>query len=556
MTMLDRGHAGGLATAGPVRRIRDSAVVVCVYAGLYLALDWISFVDELPAVGFTLWNPPPACSLALLLAKGLRYAPMVLLVTLASDGLVAGFPAGLIPTVVADAIIAAGYTGVAVALQRFAHADQGFRSVSDITCFLVALILGVPMIAGLATGTFVLMQALPPAQFASAAGHFWIGDLTGIAGLLPALINGNAARKRWNELKPTHRWFDIAVFATGLALALSIVFGVANEQELHFFYLLLLPVIWIAVRHGLPWSAMAVLVTQAALISTVIALHYPSADFLAFQLLSMTVSATGLLVGAVVTERQHAESSLRRQQAELDRMARLTTAGALGMAVAHEISQPLATIATYTHACRQMLRQDFTDREVLLETMAKAEAEVLRAGVIVDRLRDFLSNRDRRLGRVDLGAVAQEIVAALADDARGRGVDIQVDAPAAVLVTVDRLQIEQVLVNLVRNAIEATSGHGRREGHVRVRVRDAGDAVEVAVEDDGPGVPVDMAKHLFEAFQTSKHRGMGLGLWLSREFIGGHGGRLWWDSNTVAGARFVFSLPYNPGELLPGATGD
>jgi C4-dicarboxylate-specific signal transduction histidine kinase len=123
--------------------------------------------------------------------------------------------------------------------------------------------------------------------------------------------------------------------------------------------------------------------------------------------------------------------AVRRQQAELDRAARLTTAGALGMAVVHQISQPLATIATYTHACSQFLRSDSTDPGVLAETIAKVEAEVLRAGTVVERLRDFLSSGNRCVTPVDLGAVAREIVAALTQNARQRGVDIQVHAPTS-----------------------------------------------------------------------------------------------------------------------------
>jgi two-component system sensor kinase FixL len=524
-------------------RARNSMVALCIYSGLYLALDWISFVHVLPAVGFTLWNPPPACSLALLLTRGLAFAPALFVVSFISDGLVAGYPAGLAPTLVADLIIAIGYTAVAIALKRFSNARHGFRGVADVAWFLLIAVLGVLAIACLTTGAFVLMHVLSSAQFASAVRHFWIGDLTGIVGLFPALISIPLVRHDWNKMVPSQRLLDVATFIAGLTVALYVIFGVFGHRELHFFYLLLLPVIWVAVRHGLAWSAMAVLVAQLGLISTVIALDSPASEFLAFQLLSLTISSTGLLVGAVVTERQRAEASLRRQQAELDRMARLTTAGALGMAVVHQISQPLATIATYTHACRQLLQTGSVDKRVLAETMEKAEAEVLRAGVIVERLRDFLSDGNKHLSPVDLGAVAHEIVATLADSARRRGVDIEVQTLSIPSVMLDRIQIEQVLVNLIRNAIDAMAGQDRGEKHIRIGIRDIDDEVEVVVEDDGPGISPEVAKRLFEPFETSKRSGMGLGLWLSRELVHRHGGRLWWDPATAAGARFVFRLP-------------
>jgi two-component system, LuxR family, sensor kinase FixL len=543
MTSLHGALMPGTVTAEGLIRIRDASIAVCVYSGLYIGLDWLSFVHVLPTTGFTLWNPPPACSLALLLIKGLGYAPVVFVVGFISDGLVAGFPAGLTPSLVADVITAGGYTAVAVAWQRLSRTGHGLADVTDVAWFLSVTAFGVLAIAGAATAALVLIDVLPPSSFASAVGHFWIGDITGIAGLLPALMNVRSVRDRWKELMPSQRLIDIATFTIGLGLGLFIVFGVAGYQKLHFFYLLLLPVIWVAVRHGLPWSTMAVLATQLALIATVIALGYAAHEFLAFQFLSLTVSTTGLLVGAIVTERQRAEASLRRQQADLDRMGRLTTAGALGMAVAHQISQPLATIATYTHACRQLLQSDRTDRTVLAETMAKAEAAVLRTGVIVDRLRGFLSNGDRHLSPLDLGAVARGIVAALTDEASRHGVDIHVDAMPTPPVMADRVQIEQVLVNLMRNAIEALAGQAGDGKNVRVVIRELGQKVEVAIEDNGPGVSPELAKRLFQPFETNKRNGMGLGLWLSRELVKGHGGCLWWDADTAVGTRFVFCLP-------------
>jgi two-component system, LuxR family, sensor kinase FixL len=517
--------------------------IVCIYACAYMALDWVSFVYVLPTTSFTLWNPPPACSLALLLLGGLGYAPVLFVVSFVSDGLIAGFPTGIAPTAVADAITAAGYTSVAFTLHRLSHADQWFQSVADVARFLLVVALGVLAIAGLTTAAFVLLHGFPMAQFPPAVIHFWIGDLTGIVGLLPVLMSTHSVCQRWSEQTPLQWSGDISIFTAGLTLALVFVFGIAGYRELHFFYLLLLPVIWVAVRHGFAWSAAAVLATQLGVVSTVVALDYVSSEFLEFQFLLLTIGATGLLVGAVVTERQRAERDLRRRQAELDRMTRLTTAGALGMAVVHQISQPLATIATYLHACRQVLVSGSDARGILAETMTKAEVEVLRAGGIVDRLRDFSSHGSRRLSRVDLGVVARGIVAAVADDAHRHGVDIQLSERSIAPVVVDRVQIEQVLINLIRNAIDAAAGNDAGDKRVRVALRDFGDEVEVIVEDDGPGVAPELALRLFEPFETTKRSGMGLGLWLSRQLVEGHGGRLWWDPDTTAGARFVFRLP-------------
>ena len=116
--------------------------------------------------------------------------------------------------------------------------------------------------------------------------------------------------------------------------------------------------LWIGVRHGLPWCAIAILIEQLSLIYVFVLRDYSMPEFIDFQLVSLAIATTGLVLGTVVTERQRTELRLRDHQAELDRMARLTTAGALGSAIVHEISQPLATIATYAHACRVVLTSD------------------------------------------------------------------------------------------------------------------------------------------------------------------------------------------------------
>jgi two-component system, LuxR family, sensor kinase FixL len=522
---------------------RQAVIVVCVYVASYAALDWISLVQVLPGVGFTLWNPPPAASLALLVLKGLRFAPALFVAGVISDGLVGGFLLGIQPTLASDLIIAIGYTGIAAALRHFADAGQGFPRVADVVWLLLIVGAGTFAVACLAVAVLMMMHALPPDLVVASIRHFFIGDLTGIVGLLPVLLTIPQAWDRWKEVSPVTRIFDLGVFALGLGFALSVVFGVARSQELQFFYLLLPPVVWIGVRHGLPWCAMAILVDQLAFISIITLLDYPTADFLAFQILSLAVTATGLILGAVVTERQRAERSLRQRQAELSRVARLTTAGALGAAVVHEISQPLATVATYAYACRQLLGSEPADLELLGRTMVNVEAEIRRAGEIVERLRDFLAKSEPRWCSIDLAETTHKVVSVLADEARTHRVTVRIDARPLPRIAADHIQIEQVLVNVIRNAIEAVADCINRERWVRIRLGQVDAEVQIEIEDNGPGVSPDIAQHLFEPFETSKVRGMGLGLSLSREIVKAHGGSLRWDATVAVGARFVLRLP-------------
>jgi C4-dicarboxylate-specific signal transduction histidine kinase len=333
---------------------------------------------------------------------------------------------------------------------------------------------------------------------------------------------------------------DVGAFALGLALAFWIVFGVAPPHEFQFFYLLLLPVIWIGVRHGLPLCAVAILIEQVTLVALAVLLNYPTSDFIAFQILSLVIAVAGLLLGAVVTERQHAELQLRQQQAELSRVTRLATAGALGSAIVHEISQPLATLATYAHACRLLPSKGAHTEPLLMETLTKIESEALRAGEIVARLRNFLSKRETQLAPLALGETARRVAGALADEARLHGVEVRVETQPETSTITDRVQVEQLLVNLIRNGIEAAGERTSGEGRVRVRIGRSNGGIRVDVEDNGPGVAPDMMRHLFEPFTTNKPRGMGLGLLLSRQIAESHGGKLWCERSSPAGAHFAF----------------
>jgi C4-dicarboxylate-specific signal transduction histidine kinase len=175
--------------------------------------------------------------------------------------------------------------------------------------------------------------------------------------------------------------------------------------------------------------------------------------------------------------------------------------------------------------------------------MANVESEIRRAGDIVERLRDFLGKSQPRWRSIDLAETTHKVVSVLADEARTHRVIVRIEAHPLPRIAADHVQIEQVLVNVIRNAIEAVADCINRERWVRIRLRRIGGEVQVEVEDNGPGVSPDIAKHLFEPFETSKLRGMGLGLSLSREMIKAHGGSLEWDATVAVGARFVLRLP-------------
>jgi len=343
------------------------------------------------------------------------------------------------------------------------------------------------------------------------------------------------------ETRPPLLLIDGAVFLAGVMMALWLIFGFERANEFHFFYLLFLPVSWIAMRAGFAGAAIGVCAAHLLLVAVISWGGYPATTFMAYQLLVLALAVTGLLLGAVVDERRRSDELVRGQHAEMARMARHTTAGAMGVSLAHQISQPLSNVAMYLHVCRQLLSTNPAEPAPIADALDRAAGQLRLAKELLERLRDFVSRGTLRPAPTDLGALTRKVVALAEDDARAHGVSVRLEAGTIPPVRVDALQLEQTLINLINNAVDAAAEGG---GLVTIRVARMGRGVRIEIEDNGPGVSEEVAGNLFEPFVTTKAKGMGLGLALSRELIGAHGGSIRWERTGLnAGTRFIIELP-------------
>ena len=246
---------------------------------------------------------------------------------------------------------------------------------------------------------------------------------------------------------------------------------------------------------------------------------------------------------AEILERQRADVRFQELQSELFHAARLNAAGQMAAALAHELNQPLAAAVNFVRAAQRQLATGRRDEiETVPEVMDEAAGEVLRAGQIIRRLRDFVrrGETERRMENVVTMVEEASNLALIGASASGVEVRFSFD-PRAMRVLADRIQIEQVLVNLMRNAIEAMAESTRREFVVTAALGDA-ETVEIAVADSGPGLAEEMARHLFEPFASTKPNGMGLGLSICRSIIESHGGSLRSEPNPGGGMIFRFTL--------------
>jgi len=248
-------------------------------------------------------------------------------------------------------------------------------------------------------------------------------------------------------------------------------------------------------------------------------------------------------------QRRAAEEAVREARERLTHVARLSTMGEMTTGLAHEINQPLTAITLYAQAAERIASQPRPDLDEVLVALRQISAQALRAGEIIKRLRELVRNRQTHEELLDLNAVVRELAVLVESDARVNDVRLVMDlATGLPPVLGDAIQLQQVMLNLVRNAIEAVQSPGS-ERLVTLRTARVGTGVEMSVSDPGPGLDDAIRDRLFEAFATTKPAGTGLGLAISRSIVEAHGGQLDWRANEPRGSCFHFFLPaVNHGE--------
>ncbi len=245
-----------------------------------------------------------------------------------------------------------------------------------------------------------------------------------------------------------------------------------------------------------------------------------------------------------LTERQETEARLQELQAELVHMSRLTAMGEMASALAHELNQPLSAIANYMKGSRRLLENSEDEQAALLrDAMDKAADQALRAGQIIRRLRDFVARGESERRVEDLKKLIEEASALALVGAKDRGIRVRFEFdPAIDFVLADKVQVQQVLLNLMRNAIEAMEESEKRE-LVVATTSVAEKMVEISVADTGSGIAPEISAQLFQPFVTTKRQGMGVGLSISRTIIEAHGGSIAPRPNPGGGTIFCFTLP-------------
>jgi two-component system, LuxR family, sensor kinase FixL len=656
----------------PIGRAGVALALSVVFVALYLALDRLSFIEAQHGINITPWSPSAGLALALLIIKGPRWFPAVFAAELLSEATLPEMAVPPAPIFIAALVVTGGYAGAAAVLRRIGF-DAGLRKSFDVALLILVTITS----SGLAACGFVAAYAtagvVPWSGFLDAVVHYWIGDTAGIIGLAPPLLTLTQPREYSGPADHNRLWLQLSeIVAQGACIvaALALVFSrVVSHHPFRLFYVLFLPLIWIAMRRGLAATSWAVLGIQIGLIAGLLSQEQSEATLRDFQFLMFALAATGLMLGAVASERHRlsralAESERRRttilntardgiltidaygqiqstnpaverlfarpghlligrdigefiysapnelsligriissqpaevatweldarqadghlfpielsvgrgdsasvaqytlvirditlrrkteararqHQAELAHVSRISLAGEMAGALAHELAQPLTAIAAYARGCLRLLAGPAPELATFYEGVSEVAQQAKRAGDVLGRLREFVRGGASQRDFVEVGPLINAAVGLARIEAMQKEVEIRARiAPGLPPVLADHVQIEQVLLNLLRNAIDAIATADSQKRLIVVEAQCKRDqTVQISVADSGPGVILEVADRLFEPFTTTKPEGMGMGLSISRSIVESHGGRLQMLQRVDSGATFVFDLP-------------
>jgi two-component system sensor kinase FixL len=514
----------------PLRYLRDAAV----FAPCYIALDWASYIDPVGPFNITPWNPQPALAIAWLMLGGLLHAPAVLATILLADIVVRHAPGGYAIAVATSLILAGGYAALAWSLQSLLG-DTSLRSTRQITLFSMVVVAGTSAVGAAFVGVLSSAGLLSGISFGNAWLRFWIGDAVGILVTAPLLFSVADASRR-SAIVALARRPEALLQALVLAATVWLIFEGFGGDPSRQFYLLFLPLIWIAVRFGMNGAILATAIVQMGIVLGIHSDAGASLPVVELQALLVALTLTGLFLGVMVDQRQRAEEGLRQT-------LRLAAAGEMAGAIAHEINQPLTAVTNYGRSAQMLLERDPSAPPQAKDVIGKILSEAERASNIVRRLRDFF-----RAGTTRLEAVQVDELLAAARRMADGAIDTKPIAFAmenrssAPPLFIDRLQIEVVMRNLIANAVESVTGAGRRDGRIGIVAEQLDAArVRIVVTDNGPGVSAADREGLFEPFVSGKPTGMGLGLAVSRAIAEAHGGSL--EAATVAHGEFHLILP-------------
>lgn len=494
-----------------------------IYFVAYLSADWLSqrFTDQMATASS--WNPSVALPFVVVPLFGRKLVPMVLAVALLSS-LAMRQEAEPYALASAEGLVTSAvycFAALFLAINK-SHFDPGLESPRDLVVLLIVAVVSSAVAALLNTLALLTVTPMPVSFLLRPTLRYWVGDLIGIAIVAPL---GLLILQSRLSVRPTRlEIFQYSVTALLLALA----FAVREAGRFPYFYFLFFPVIWVALTSGLEGAVAVLALIQAGMVGVVLYTRLDFVDVADFQARMLALAATGLIAGALVSEQRRNEERGRSQQLALANVATRGSLVELGTAIAHEVNQPLSAAGTYASLVVESLSSETLADPTALENARKAARQIERASSVVRKVRALVRPAGDDQSLVAPEQIIREVMDLIKHDASSTQIDIRADVGTSLpRLLVDKLQVEQAMINLTRNALEALHGRSGADGVVTMYAREVTNgAIELGVVDNGPGFPLGFTLDNLQPFKTSKPDGLGVGLSLCQTVALANGGRL------------------------------
>jgi two-component system, LuxR family, sensor kinase FixL len=563
MTPLDRmersvprtREQGGMLTRLGSLSLPHQAAAAGAFLLAYVVLEWISFIHEYKGVPITPWNPGLGVVFALMVLGGPRYGAVLFAGVVIAETTVLHTNLRWLIVLGIAAILATVYGTVATVARKYLRLDVGLYHLRDVVILLVAGVCSAILAALLLSLLLLLDAQLESSDVLVASLPLLVGDVIGMAVMTPLtlrLVSGGRLLSvgRLLDLVP-----ELLLYAVLVAASLWIIVGAQTVDGFKFFYLLFLPVMVAAVRYGLDGACVGLALTQFGLVGIMHLYGFDARAFTEFQILMLVLTATGLIVGVVVSERKNAdrlveeaEARLKEKEAEAAEAARYNLVSGMASALAHEINQPMTAARALARSAQHILGTPDPDLPRAAGNLTTLIAHIDHAGSVVGHMRDFVRRGRPHMSTLDLRIMLDDTLSLVRAQASAHGIIIELDAADDLPpVYGDRVQLQQVVLNFVHNAVEAITAARQPDGRIKIAATrfDAPARVEISVSDNGPGIRKELADRLFAPLNTSKSEGLGLGLSICAAIVDSHGGRVWLHSGQAGATEFRFSLPLN-----------
>jgi two-component system, LuxR family, sensor kinase FixL len=526
--------------------------VVLPYLATYVLLEWVSFIHVHKGLPITPWDPGLGVAFSLMIRAGPWSGFLLFVGMVVAEALVLQNDVDWPIDVGVAAITAMSYASVAALVQRHFRVDADLPHLHDVLVLLAAGLAG-----ALLNTIFLSAFLLAVGQFnigdvLQVARPLLIGDTIGIAVVTPLLLRFRV-RERFEARRLLSPVLEFAFYLFLIGAALWLITGSEEAYGFRLFYLLFVPVVIAALRHGLDGACFSLASTQFGLIGLLHVSGYDAGKFTEFQTLLLVLTVTGLIVGVVVSERRNsdrialdAQARLAERQAEAAQVARLNLVSGMASALAHEINQPMTAARALGRSAQHLLRSPGSNLSRADNNLSVMLTHIDHAGDILRRMRSFIRRGHPHVSTINTRDLLEDAMTLAQAEASARGVRVDLDVSADLPdLHGDRVQLEQVLLNLVHNAVEAIATAGQSHGYVHVMARHcaAPPRIEIGVLDNGPGIGDEVAARLFDPLMTTKQDGLGLGLSICASIMEAHGGRVWLHSGKPGATEFRFFVP-------------